>query len=49
VHHYNITVLSHVQIWYALNTHQKTHIVSNSATKSKNDIQGKIVKKSVKN
>jgi len=23
VHHYNITVLSHAQIWYALNTHQK--------------------------
>jgi len=23
VHNYNITVLSHAQIWYALNTHQK--------------------------
>jgi len=24
VHHYNVTVILHVQIWYALNTHQKT-------------------------
>jgi len=24
VHHYNITVILHAQIWYALNTHQKT-------------------------
>jgi len=30
VHHYNITVLSHAQIGYALNTPKKTHIVSNS-------------------
>jgi len=24
MHHYNITVLSHPQIWCVLNTHQKT-------------------------
>jgi len=24
VYHYNITVLSHSQTWYVLNTHQKT-------------------------
>jgi len=24
MHHHNITVLSIAQIWYALNTHQKT-------------------------
>jgi len=24
VQHYNITVILHAQIWYALNTHQKT-------------------------
>jgi len=23
MHHYIITVISHAQIWYALNTHQK--------------------------
>jgi len=24
VHHHNITILSNDQVWYALNTHQKT-------------------------
>jgi len=27
VHHYNITVLTHAQIWYALNAHQNIQIL----------------------
>jgi len=35
VHHYNITVMSHAQIWYALNTHQKTQTLLSNSFKQK--------------
>ena len=35
MHHYNITVISHAQIWYALNTHHKNQTLSNKTVEQK--------------